>query len=376
MDSNTNKDRTVTDTVQQIDYGMFIMPFHSPDKPLAQGYDEDLELVVRAEELGFTEFWVGEHHTMKYETMPMPELFIARALGETSTIRLGPAPVCLNQHHPAMVAGRLAMLDHLAKGRLNLCFGNGSVTADQELFGVDPKDGGKMAVEAIDVILDLWSHDPPYEHNGEFWQFQLKDTVDEESLIGYIHKPFQSPHPPIAMPGMSRNSYSMKVAGRKGFQPFAHCLVTGNVVADQWNTYATAAQEASRTPDRADFKVARSIFLADTTKEAVERTRTNSLGQNYEYIGGLFDKGLGRRIYKRDLDMPDSECNLDFLMTEQIIAGDVDEVLRRLLMLVEETGPFGTLVLMSYDWDDKDAWVHSMELFAKELMPALNKCLA
>lgn len=365
----------MTDRVHQIDYGMFIMPFHSPDKPLAQGYDEDLELIIRAEELGFREFWIGEHHTMKYETIVMPEIFIARAIGETSTIRMGPAPVCLNQHHPALVAGRLAMLDHLAKGRLNLCFGNGSVTADHELLGIEPKDGGRMALEAIDVILDLWSHDPPYEHNGEFWQFKLKDTVDEESLIGFIHRPYQQPHPPIAMPGMSRNSYSMKVAGQRGYQPFAHCLVTGDVVADQWKTYAAAAEEAGRVPDRTDFKVARSIFLADTTEEAVARARSNSLGRNYEYIGGLFDKGLGRQIYKRDLSMPDSECNLDFLMTEQIIAGDVDEVLRRLLLFVEETGEFGTLILMSYDWDDKDAWLRSMDLFASELMPALNNAV-
>ena len=78
--------------VQQIDYGMFIMPFHDPAKPLAQCYDEDLELIVRAEELGFSEFWIGEHHTMKYENIVMPEIFIARALGETTRIRLGPAP--------------------------------------------------------------------------------------------------------------------------------------------------------------------------------------------------------------------------------------------------------------------------------------------
>ena len=99
-----------------------------------------------------------------------------------------------------------------------------------------------------------------------------------------------------------------------------------------------------------DWKIARSIFLADTTAEAVKKARKNSLAKNYEYIGRLFDKGLGRRVYKRDLDMPDSECNLDYLMTEQIIAGDVDEALRRLLALIEETGPFGTLVLMGYDW--------------------------
>jgi alkanesulfonate monooxygenase SsuD/methylene tetrahydromethanopterin reductase-like flavin-dependent oxidoreductase (luciferase family) len=87
------------------------------------------------------------------------------------------------------------------------------------------------------------------------------------------------------------------------------------------------------------------------------------------------DKGLGRRIYKRDLNMSDADCNLDYLMTEQIIAGDVDEALRRLLMMAEETGPFGTLVMMSYDWDDKQAWLRSLELFQTELMPALNKAL-
>ena len=82
---------------QSIRYGMFIMPFHPPEKPTAQCYDEDLELIVLAEELGFSEFWIGEHHTMKYENIVMPEIFIGRALGETKTIRLGPAPVCGNQ---------------------------------------------------------------------------------------------------------------------------------------------------------------------------------------------------------------------------------------------------------------------------------------
>ena len=100
-----------------------------------------------------------------------------------------------------------------------------------------------------------------------------------------------------------------------------------------------------------------------------------TLGQNFEYIGRLLDKGMGRQLYKRDPAMSDADCNLDFLMTEQIIAGDVDEVLRRLLLMREETGHFGTLVLMSYDWDDKQSWIRSLELFAKELMPALNKAV-
>jgi alkanesulfonate monooxygenase SsuD/methylene tetrahydromethanopterin reductase-like flavin-dependent oxidoreductase (luciferase family) len=359
-------------------HGMFIMPFHDPAKPPAQCYDEDLELIIRAEELGFTEFWIGEHHTMKYENIVMPEIFIGRALGETKTIRMGPAPVCMQQHNPAHVACRLAFLDHLAKGRLNLAFGAGSVSTDQELFGVEPKNAAEMVDEAIRAVLQFWSSDPPYHFDGKYWNIHLEKNVDTETGIGYIPKPYQKPHPPIAVPGMSRNSPSMKTAARRGHQPFGHCLIPGNVLADLWNTYEEAALEADRQPDRSDWKVARSIFIADTTKEAQKRARTNSLGHNYQYIGRLLDnnKAIGRKMYKRDLAMSDADCNLDYLMTEQIIAGDVDEVLRRLLVLIEETGPFGTLVLMGYDWDDKPSWLRSIELFSKELMPALNKAVA
>ena len=108
-------------TNNAIKSGIFIMPWHPSEKPLAQCFAEDIELVVHAEALGFDEFWIGEHHTMKYEAVVVPEVFIARALGETDRIRLGPAPICLNYHHPAYVATRLAFLDHLSNGRLKTC---------------------------------------------------------------------------------------------------------------------------------------------------------------------------------------------------------------------------------------------------------------
>src|SRR5437879_12548466 len=93
--------------------GIFIMPFHDPAKPPAQCYDEDLELIVRAEELGFSEFWIGEHHTMKYENIVMPEIFIAGPLGQTKRTRARPPPAALSQNPPARVAGGLAVLDPL-----------------------------------------------------------------------------------------------------------------------------------------------------------------------------------------------------------------------------------------------------------------------
>lgn len=362
--------------IDEIKYGMFIMPFHDdPSKPLTQCYDEDVELATRLDELGFTELWIGEHHTMVYESVVMPEIFIARVLGETKNIRLGPAPVCLQQHHPAHVASRLAFLDHLSHGRLNLCFGPGSVTTDIELYGLDPKTGSEMTAESTDIILKLWASDPPYHIDGKYWKIHLEKFVDEEVGLGFIPKPLQKPHPPIATPAMSMNSSGMKVAGARGFWPIGHSLVAGNVLADNWKTYSEAAYGANRVPHRSDFRILRAIWLADTTKEAQDKVRNNSLGRNFEYIGKLLDRGLGRKILKRDTDMSDADCNMDYWLEEQIIAGDVDYVLQRLLQMIEETGPFGHLTLCGFDWDDKEAWLRCYDLFANELMPALNKAV-
>mgnify|MGYP001198766414 FL=1 len=355
-----------------MNYGMFIMPFHSPSKPAAQCYDEDLELIVRAEDLGFSEFWIGEHHTMKYENIVLPEAFIGKALAMTNTIRLGTAPTCLPYHHPAYVATRLAFMDQLSHGRLNLCFGPGSVTSDLELYNIDPKLNSAMAEESAEIILQLWNQEPPYKINGRFWQIDLEENVDQDTLIGYIHKPLQKPHPPIFAPGMSMNSSTMKTAGKKGWAPISANISPGNVVADNWRVYEKAALEAGRVPNRSDWRVCRSIFIGDNKEETERQVRTNSMGNAFEYIGSLFDQGLGRKMLKRDPEMSDMDCNLDYLMQEQMIHGDVDEVVNRLNMFRDETGDFGTLVLMGYDWDDKEAWLHSMDLFVNEVIPALN----
>ena len=58
-------------TDQRMKLGMFVMPVHDPDKPLAQCFDEDLELAVKCEELGFDDFWVGEHHSSTYENLSL-----------------------------------------------------------------------------------------------------------------------------------------------------------------------------------------------------------------------------------------------------------------------------------------------------------------
>ena len=344
---------------------------------MAQCFDEDLEFIVLAEELGFSEFWIGEHHSSTLENIVMPEIFIGKALAMTKTIRLGPAPVCLQYHHPrtggepAGISG--PPLARSAQRRLR----SGAVPSDMEVYGVNPEKSGAMVAEAVDIILRLWTSDPPFEIEGEFWNFSLKEWIVPELGLGHVHKPLQKPHPPIAMPAMRRSSGGMKMAGAKGFLPISHHMLAANVVADNWMTYESAALEAGRGPRRGDWRIARDIFVAETTQEARERARNGSLGKCLEYISRLGDRGpMGRDFWKRDPEMPDSQVNIDYFMNDQIIAGDPDEVVQGLLRMMEETGPFGTLIFTAHDWDDKESWLRCIELFAQEVMPALNREVA
>jgi alkanesulfonate monooxygenase SsuD/methylene tetrahydromethanopterin reductase-like flavin-dependent oxidoreductase (luciferase family) len=351
---------------------MFVMPVHAAGKPWVQCLDEDLELAFQCEELGFDEFWVGEHHSSVLENIVMPEIFIARALAQTRRLRFGPAPVCLQYHHPVHVANRLAFLDHLSHGRLNLCFGPGAIPTDMEVYGVDPKDTAARIAEAVDMILRIWTSDPPYEFKGQFWNASLHKHSDREMGLGVLHKPLQQPHPPIAVPSISRRSPGIQKAAARGFSLFSHHMISASVLTQQWQTYQEAAAGAGRRATPADWRVARNIFVADTNAEARQLAQSNSLGWCIEYILELTRRGPGIGMWKRDPAQADAECNLDYFLDEVLIVGGPDEVTGKLLDLRTRIGDFGTLVLVAHDWDDRARWRHSLELFTHEVVPALR----
>lgn len=351
--------------------GMFVMPIHNPAKPLAQCVDEDLDLAVQCERLGFDEFWVGEHHTSTLENIVMPEIFIAKALAMTQRLRFGPAPVCLQYHHPVHVANRLAFLDHLSHGRLNVCFGPGAIPTDMEVYGVDPKDTAARVGEATDLVLKVWTSDPPYEFSGTFWNVSLKQHLDPQMGLGALHKPLQKPHPPIAVPSISRRSAGIEKAAARGFSLFSHHMISAEVLAEQWETYRAAAAAAGRQPGPADWRVARNVFVAETTAEARRIARGNSLGQCIQYILDLTRRGPGVGMWKRNAGQSDDDCNLDYFLDEVLIVGDPPEVTRQLRELRRRAGDFGTLVLVAHDWDDRQRWLNSLELFTREVLPGL-----
>ena len=94
--------------------GGFMMPLHPPGHNFTETIAADLEQIVEADRLGFSEYWIGEHFTAEWENIPAPDLLIAQALGRTKNIILGTGVTCLPNHHPFGLAHRIAQLDHMA----------------------------------------------------------------------------------------------------------------------------------------------------------------------------------------------------------------------------------------------------------------------
>ncbi len=230
-----------------MEYGLFTMPSHPPERGLYDGHRWDLDTLRWADELGFSEAWIGEHHTAPWEPHPAPDLLIAQALMQTKNIRLAPGGFLLPYHHPAELANRVAMLDHMAQGRLNFGVAASGLPSDWAMFNVDGNAGQhrEMTREALDIILRLWTEEEPFDYPGKYWKVSKTDLM-LRTLRPHI-KPLQKPYPPIGVAGVSKGSDTLKLAGERGFLPMSLNL-NPTYVASHWESVEEGARRTGRTP--------------------------------------------------------------------------------------------------------------------------------
>lgn len=177
--------------------GFFTMPIHPLEKEWRQSLREDREAFILADELGFTEGYVGEHITDRAENITSCAMFIASLVDATKSIKLGTGTVNLPNAHPAAVAAQIAMLDHMLDGRFLFGISPGGLLSDAEIFGNLDADRNAMFLEAINQVLAIWSGDPPYNLKGKFWDISVARQFIPELGQGFVAKPLQRPHPPI-----------------------------------------------------------------------------------------------------------------------------------------------------------------------------------
>ena len=357
-----------------MELGFFTMPIHPVSRPVTETLKEDRELALVADRLGFKEGYFGEHISDAAETISSSLIFIAWVLNETKQIKLGTGTINLPNHHPGKVASEVAMVDHMAEGRFIMGISPGGLLSDAELMGNLDRDRTAMFLESINHILAIWEGEPPYNLKGEFWNISTERTLIEDLGQGFLPKPYQQPGPPIVVTAVAPFSKGVEAAAERGWAPISANFLLPKWVKTHWPRYAAGCETAGRKPDPADWRVAKSIFVAEDM-DVARKYATDPDGPYHEYYNSIVTKmkRSGRaNLFKHDQDAPDDSLDIDKIVEELVIWGTPEKVAEDLSAFQEEVGEFGTLLYAGHDWRDRDLAIRSMELMANEVLPSVN----
>lgn len=355
--------------------GFFTMPIHPLDKDWRQCLREDQAAFVLADELGFAEGYVGEHVTDQAENITSCMLFIATLADKVKRMRLGTGTVNLPNSHPAHVAAQVAMLDHLLDGRLNFGISPGGLLSDAEIFGNLDADRNAMFLEGIDMVLKIWTTEAPYNLEGKYWTISTARTHLPAIGQGIVGKPMQRPHPPIVVTAVAPFSKGVTAAAARGWDPISANFLMPRWVATHKDSYLEGCAQGGRPGDLANWRVAKSVFVADDLNTAREYAR----GPNSPYV--FYYKQLltklvknGRaNLFKEDQSMPDEAVTLDYVLDRLVIWGTPDKVADEISAFRDSVGDFGTLLYAGHDWVDEDLARRSMVLLAEQVQPRIAR---
>ena len=258
-----------------MEFGLFMMPLHPPHRSIADSYDRDLDLIVKADQLGYNEAWIGEHITERWENAPSPELLIAKALAMTERIILATGVTLLCLHNPIELAHRIAMLDHLARGRFYWGIGARAIPTDLELYGIDPENGAEVrerSAEVLDIVLKIWASEGKFSYHGKYHDISAPE-LDPVRDRGLYIKPYQQPHPPIGVASTSVASASSKDVGARGWIPMSSSILPSIHLRGHWEAVEQGAASAGKSADRHEWRIARDVLVAPTPEMARERAK-------------------------------------------------------------------------------------------------------
>lgn len=360
--------------------GIFMMPMHALGRNHTQTLREDRETVILADQLGFHDVFIGEHLTDTTENITNSMMFLATLIHATKTIKLGTGTCNLSQMHPTLIAAQAAMFDHLSEGRFIFGVSPGALPSDFEALGMLDVDRNKLFGEVIDVILEIWSREPPYdiELPGNRFKVTTRTTLDRALGVGILPLPYQRPWPEIVGTVVAPFSKGVIAMGERDFHPMSANFLLPKWAKTHWVNYAEGKRNVGKTADTADWRVARTIFVADDDKPA-ERYALTDLNSPYrfyyEQLKGKLMKAGRHGVFKEQQDQADETLTPEYILERLCIQGSVDKVVDQILALRAQIGDFGELVYAGMDWVDEKLAKRSMQLMAEQVMPRVNAAI-
>jgi alkanesulfonate monooxygenase SsuD/methylene tetrahydromethanopterin reductase-like flavin-dependent oxidoreductase (luciferase family) len=322
--------------------------------PLGQLYADRLTIAEAYDRSGFHAYHVAEHHTTPLGCAASPALIFSALAYRTKNLRFGPLVYLLPFYHPLRLIEEVCMLDHMSGGRFDLGVGRGVSLYETKAYGLDFNDTGAMYHEAFQVLIKgLSSEELSFE--GKFYRF------DRQPMI---LRPLQRPHPPLWYGVILPDNADWPAENHVNIVALGLRPNTAQVVA----RYRAAREKRGFDPQGTLMGVSRHVVVAETDEEALRIAR-RAYPPWRESFSWLFARhGAEPRvvaIYPPTFD--------ELVALDNGIAGSPETVRR---FIAAEIGAnncnyfvpqlvFGDMTLPES--------LRSIELFAREVMPAFSK---
>ncbi len=349
-----------------MEFGIFSNGFR-PHTTAAQTYQADIDEIVLADELGFRDAYISEHHgeppyINRVDTIPAPEFMMCKLAALTKNIRMGAAVKLLHLHHPLDVAVQSAVVEHLVgKGRFIFGFGSGFPSPlFAEARGLTFEDRHARLRESLDVILKCWAEDEPFDIDGKYWQ--------GKKLVA-LPKPLSRPHMPMATASDSEDT--IRLAAERGYTLLSAFFESNEVFRRKGEIYEAAGRAAGHTDPRRLLAGSRVVYVADSEKQALDHLRPAVTVE----VGFQAERGfltMLKRVY--GIEVPNDDRALDVLVEAGIyILGDPDTVARKIRDYYDAVGGFGSFLLVGgKDWTTSENRARSLRRFMAEVAPQLR----
>ena len=340
-----------------MDIGTFLL-MQSPSARSSQEiYGRALEQAQAAESLGYRNVWLAEHHFSTYGYVSRPLQLATHIAAKTTKLRVGTAVVVVPLHHPLVIAEEIATLDIVSGGRLDIGLGRGYQRYEFERFGLQLDSGGQRWEESIDILVKSFEG-RPFSYDGKLFK------IPETSLFP---QPLQKPHPPIWITAQSQ--YALEAAVRRGFNVLTGGFGVPMERLAEFGQHVKRMNAEMKPAQQPLVGVQRAVYVTKDpadAREAAEQARWNmrvtlSLRNNYERV----EHGNAIPVPGK------TEPDIDELLDRYLVIGTPDTVIRQIKRVRELVGISHFNCSFWFGDLEQARVLRSMELFAREVMPAL-----